>query len=182
MKKPVLAALSVLLLLALAACGGSSSKKPELSKAEKKVANGIAKTYGQQTQGALSKKESACFADSFVEKVGLKKLKEQKLVNDSGEFNPSGSTVDKNTSELFADAFLGCVDYQKRQAEQIAKADKTVDEKKLEDCLRDELPSPFVKKLIVASQMQSADSAKLIEDSTKKVSACKTKATSTKKK
>ncbi|MBO9522189.1 MAG: hypothetical protein J7518_11685 [Nocardioidaceae bacterium] len=177
MKKPVLAALSVLLLLALTACGGSSKDKPKLDKEEKKVAKNIAQTFAQQSSGALTPKESSCFAQSFVDKVGLPELKKKKLITEKGELNQTGATFDKATSAKFADAFLGCVDYQKRQAEQIAKADKTVDAKKLEDCLREDLPTSFVKKLIVASQTQSSDSTKLVDESTKKVTACKTKAT-----
>ena len=128
MKKPILAALGVLLLLALTACGGSSDK-PKLTKEETKVAGNIAKLFASQSSGALTSKESRCFANRFVDKVGLAKLKKKKLITADGQLNQSGtSTFDKATSEQFADAFLACVPYQKRQAEQIAKADKTVDE------------------------------------------------------
>lgn len=178
MKKP-LAALGLVLLLVLSACGGSDKKAaPELSKEEKAVAAKIADTFSSaDTGGTLSTKEAKCFADGFVDKVGLEKLEESKLITADGEVNQSAATFDKALSEKFADAFLACVEYQKRQAEEIAKADTSVDAEKLGDCLEKELPTSFVKKLIVASQTQSSDSAKLTEEATKKLSECKTDAT-----
>lgn len=178
MKKAVVAALSVLLLVAATGCGGSDSKpKSDLTAKEKKVATNIAKTFRQQSSDALTAKESTCFAESFVDKVGLKKLESAKLITADGQLNQAGPSIDKSMSGEFADAFLGCVDYQKRQAEQIAKADKTVDEAKLKSCLSEEMPESYVRKLIIASQTQFAESAKLVEESTKKLTECKTKAT-----
>lgn len=177
MKKAVLAALGVLLLLAVTACGSGTKAAPKLSKEEKKVADNIAKTFTSQSSGALSKKEADCFARGFVQAVGVKKLKSAKLITATDELNQSGAQFDKSISTKFADAFLGCVDYQKRQAEEIAKADSKVDATKLRTCLEKQMPESYVKKLIIASQTQSADGAKLVEESTKKLTACKTEAT-----
>ncbi|MGO4257177.1 hypothetical protein [Marmoricola sp. RAF53] len=177
MKKAVLAALAVVLTLSVAACGSDSKETPKLGAEEKKVAANISKTFSNESSGALTAKEADCFADGFVEKVGVKKLKAAKLINEKGELNQTGAKFDDEISGKFADAFLGCVDYQKRQAEEIAKADKKVDAVKLQACLEKEMPESYVKKLIVASQTQSADGAKLVEESTKKLSGCKTQAT-----
>jgi hypothetical protein len=180
MKKALLAAIGALaLVVATAGCGSdkAEAKKPDLSKDEKTVVANISKSFASQTSGSLSKKESDCFAENFVDKVGLKKLKEAKLITADGQLNEQGAAFDAEISGEFADAFLGCVDYQARQAEEIAKADTTVDKDKLQSCLEKEMPSDFVKKLIVASQTQSKDSATLVEQSTKKLTDCKTAAT-----
>ncbi len=177
MKKAVLAALSVGLMLSVAACGSDGKDTPKLAGEEKKVAANIAKTFSSESSGALTTTEADCFANGFVDKVGVEKLKKAKLITAKGELNQSGAKFDDEISGKFADAFLGCVDYQKRQAEEIAKADAKVDEAKLQACLEKDMPESYVRKLIVASQTQSADSAKLVEESTKKLTTCKTQAT-----
>jgi hypothetical protein len=179
MFKAASAALGVLILVALTACGSDKSDdkdKATLSKSEKDVAANIAKAFGDSS-GALTGAESTCFAESFVDKVGLEKLESSKLINADGELNQASASFDADISGKFADAFLGCVDYTQRQAEEIAKTDKKIDVKALESCLADEMPNSFVKELIVASQTQSEDATKLNEDSTKKLTDCKTKAT-----
>jgi hypothetical protein len=178
MKKALLAALGVLLLVTLTACGGSGSKnKVSLDKEEKKVAANIAKSFTSPSSGALTTTEAKCFSQGFVDKVGVAKLKSAKLITATGELNQSGAVFTKDISEKFADAFLGCVDYQKRQADEIAKADTKVDAAKLQACLKKEMPESYVKNLIVASQTQSSDSAKLVQESTAKLTSCKTQAT-----
>jgi hypothetical protein len=183
MKKAILAALGVLLLVAVTACGsGKSDHKatPSLSKDEKAVAAKISKSFTEQSSGALTKTEADCFAKDFVDKVGLTKLKSAKLITAAGDLNTSGAKFDASLSGKFADAFLGCVDYQKRQAEEIAKADTTVDVTKLQACLKREMPESYVKKLIVAAQTQDTTSSALVEESTKKLTSCKTEATTKK--
>jgi len=178
MKKPVLAVLGLVLLLVLAGCGGSSkAEKPSLTKEEKKVADNIAKTFSEQSSGSLNAKEADCFSEAFVDKVGLKALKEAKLIDAEGEMNQATSTFTKDISGKFAEAFLDCVDYQKRQAEEIAKADTKVDATELAKCLDKAMPKSYIKKLIVASQSQASDAATLSQDATKKLSDCKTEAT-----
>jgi hypothetical protein len=179
MNKAASAALGVLILVAVTACGSDKSDDKDevtLSKAEKDVAANIAKAFGDSS-GALTEKESSCFAESFVSEVGLEKLESAKLIDENGELNQASASFDAEISGEFADAFLGCVDYTQRQAEEIAKTDKTIDAKALESCLAEEMPDSFVKKLIVASQTQSEDAATLGEESTKKLTDCKTEAT-----
>jgi hypothetical protein len=181
MKKAALAALGALLLIALTACGsGSGSSKDHkvtLSKDEKAAAANISKAFTAQTTGALSTKEGDCFAEHFVDSAGLTKLKASKLLTDTGEVNASSSpTFDADLAGKFADSFLGCVDYAKRQAQDIAKSDTTVDADKLESCLRKEMPNSYIKKLIVASQTQSGEATKLGEDSNTKLTDCKLQA------
>ena len=183
MKKAVLAALGVLLLIALTACGSDKSddkddkKSVSLTQEEKDTAASIAKAFTEESTGALTTTEANCFAEQFVDSAGLEKLKSAKLIDESGKLNQTGATFDAEVSGDFADAFLGCVDYHRRQAEEIAKADKTVDAKALESCLEDKMPNSYVKKLIVASQTQSEDGAKLGEESNKFLTDCKTEAT-----
>jgi len=182
MKKAVLAALGVLLLIALTACGSDKSDKDEkktvsLTQEEKDTAASIAKAFTEESTGALTTAEATCFAEQFVDSAGLEKLKSAKLIDESGKLNQTGATFDEEVSGDFADAFLGCVDYHRRQAEEIAKADTTVDAKALETCLEDKMPNSYVKKLIVASQTQSDDGPKLGEESNKFLTDCKTEAT-----
>ena len=180
MNKAAQAALGVLLAATLVACGSDDKEKsadPSLSKDEKAVAAKISKAFTEQTTGKLSTKEADCFAESFVDKVGLKKLESAKLITADGDLNQSGAKFDADVSGKFADAFLSCVDYAERQAEEIADTDSKVDAKKLESCLREEMPDSYVKKLIVASQTQASDAAKLNEESNTKLTDCKKQAT-----
>lgn len=177
MKKAVVAALGALLLLALTACGSSGKAKPQLSTEEQKAADNISKTFESQSNGSLTKTEASCFATNFVDKVGLDKLKAAKLITADDQMNQTGETFTAEISGKFADAFLGCVDYTKRQAEQIAKADSTIDQATLETCLKTAMPTDYVKKLIVASQTQASDSTTLTADAAKKLTDCKASAT-----
>jgi hypothetical protein len=180
MKKLLLAATCLLLVPGLSACGSDSSDKKDdasLTKEEKAVSATIADAFSEGASGQLSKKESTCFADAFVADAGLKDLEAANLIDDKGALNQTGAKFDADLSGKFADAFLGCVDYHKRQAEDLAKADKKIDAGKLEACLEDEMPNSYVKKLIVASQVQSSDAVKLGEESNKKLTDCKTDAT-----
>jgi hypothetical protein len=94
------------------------------------------------------------------------------VITDAGEFNTAGATLDPKTSGNYADAFLGCVDYQKVQAEQVAKSDKTIDAAKLEACFKRTMPVSDIKKLIVANQTQASDASALNAASDKKAAAC----------
>ena len=184
MFKAASAALGVLLAVTLTACGSDKSDDKDeatLTAPEKAVAAKIAKAFGEQSSGALTDTESTCFAESFVDKVGLEELESAKLITEDGELNQASPSFDAEISGQFADAFLGCVDYTQRQAEEIAKSDENIDVKALETCLAEEMPNSFVKKLIVASQTQSEDATTLGEDSTEKLTDCKTKATKAEK-
>lgn len=178
MKKALAALAAAILLLSMSACGGSSkdaedSGKSELSAKEKKVATAVADSFSQQSAGALTKDESTCFATKFVSGVGVDKMEKAKLITADGSLNQEGATFDKEISGEFADAFLGCVDYQARQAQEIAKTDAKVDEAGLRDCLEEKMPDSFVRDLIVSAQVQGEDSAKLVQRSTKILTECK---------
>lgn len=176
MKKAIAALAAVVLLLSMSACGGSSKdsdKKDAMSAKEKKVVKTIADSFSQQAAGALTEKEADCFATKFVAGVGVDKMVKAKLVNADGTLNKEGATFDKDISGSFADSFLACVDYQARQAQEIAKTDTKVDEAKLRDCLEEKMPDSFVHDLIVSAQVQGEDSAKLIQQSTKILTGCK---------
>jgi len=148
---------------------------------EKKVLKAYDKTvtaaFTSSTQGVLESKDVDCFATKFVKTAGVKRLLSAQIITDTGEFNTAGADLDKATSTNYADAFLGCVDYQKLQAEQVAKSDKTIDEAKLEACFRENMPTKDIKALIVANQTQSADATTLNADSDKKAKACAKEAT-----
>lgn len=179
MKKAVLPALGVLLLVALTACGSSADKKapPPLSKDEKVAVASLEKAFTSSTTGALTTTEAKCTATDFVHTVGLKKLHSSKLLTDQNKINTTGSpTFDADTSGKFADALLGCVKYQKRLAEETAKTDKTIDAAKFEACLEKNLPNSLVKKMLVASQTQSGDAATVNKQGTDAMSNCKTEA------
>lgn len=179
MKKALLAALTALLLTALTACGGSDEKpEPKLTKAEKKVAANIAKTFGEtQTNGQLTKKEADCFATHWVDAAGIDALEKAKLIDKDGSVNSANATFTESLASKFSDAFLGCVDYQKKQAKVMADANTKLDAAKLEECLDENLPSDFIKKYIVASQTQSAKASTLAEQANKKITDCTTEAT-----
>jgi hypothetical protein len=181
MKKALAAAVGVLLLLlAMSACGSGKSDskdKVSLSKDEKTAVASLEKAFTASTTGALSTKEAKCVATDFVDTVGLTKLKASKLITATGQVNTAGSpTFDADTAGKFADALLGCVNYQQRLAEETAKTDKTVDEKLFASCLEDKLPDSLVKKMLVASQTNSSDSATIGQQGNQAMTDCKTAA------
>jgi len=180
MKKASSAVLAVLLLVALTACGSGkadSKDKVTLSAAEKTAAANLEKAFTESTTGALKTAEAKCVATDFVDKVGLTKLRSANLLTAEGEVNTTSSpNFDADTAGKFADALLGCVDYQKRVAEQTAKTDDSIDAAKFEDCLRDELPNSLVRKMLVASQTNASDSAAIGEQGNKAMTDCKTAA------
>jgi hypothetical protein len=177
MKKAFLAALGVLLAVALTACGSGKSDgkdKVSLSKDEKVAVSNLEKAFTESSTGALTSTEAKCVATDFVDTVGLPKLKSSHLLNDAGEVDTTASPqFDAATAGKFADALLGCVDYQKRLAVETAKSDKTIDAAKFEDCLKDKLPDSLVKKMLVASQTNAADSAAIGEQGNKAMTDCK---------
>lgn len=181
MKKAFLAALGVLLLVTLTACGSGKSDgkdKVSLSADEKKAVTNLEKAFTESTTGALTTTEAKCVATDFVDTVGLTKLKSSHLLNDAEEVDTTSSpSFDADTAGKFADALLGCVDYQKRLADETAKTDKTIDAAKFEDCLNDKLPDSLVKKMLVASQTNASDSAAIGEQGNKAMTDCKTAAT-----
>ena len=180
MKKATLAALGVLLLAALTACGSSESdgqKAPSLSKDEKTAVASLEKAFTESTTGGLSKTQANCVAAHFVDSVGLAKLKTAELITDTNEVNTAGSpSFDADTAGKFADSLLGCVNYQKQLAEQTAKTDTTLDEAAFEDCLEKELPDSLVKKMLVAAQTSSSDAAEVGAQGNKALTGCKTTA------
>src|SRR5690349_9228112 len=125
MKKALAAALAALLLIALSACGsGKSGNKDNvsLSANEKTAVASLEKAFTESTTGAMTTPEAKCVATDFVDKVGLTKLKSAKLLTDKYEVNTTGSPeFDASTSGKFADALLGCLDYQKKLATETAK-------------------------------------------------------------
>ena len=179
MVRTVVAGLGVLLLLGVSACGsgGSASKQPQLSAEGKKVAANIAASFVGDSSGAMTKKQADCFATAFVDQVGVAKLKSAKLIDDSDKLTTAGARFDPELSGEFADAFLGCVDYLKLQSQQIADADSSMDAEALRSCLQDVMSQDYLKKLIVASQNPTKDGDKLVAQSNKLLSTCKTKAT-----
>lgn len=181
MKKAISAVLAVLLLVALSACGSGKSDnkgKVTLSKDEKTAVTNLKKAFTESTTGALSDKEATCVATDFVDKVGLTKLKAANLLTDTYEVNTTSSPeFDTTTSGRFADALLGCVDYQKKLATETAKSDKAIDATKFESCLRDKLPDSLVKKMLIASQTNASDSAEIGAEGNKAMTDCKTAAT-----
>lgn len=183
MKKALAAAVGAVLLISLTACGdGGSDKdaKPELGTSEKEVAKNIADSFSTGASGSLTADEATCFADQFVDEVGLEKLESSKLIDDKGKLNQQDAKFDKELATDFAESFLGCVDYQKKQAEVIAGTDPKIDAAKLEACLAKAMPEDYVTKLIVASYTQTTESAALLQESTKKLETCKTSSTAKK--
>ena len=180
MKKASSAVLAALLLVALTACGSGKSDdkdKVTLSKDEKTAVASLEKAFTSSTTGALTTKEAKCVATDFVSTVGVKKLRSAKLLDDKYEVDTSSTpSFDASTSGKFADALLGCVNYQKRLADETAKSDTTVDAAKFEKCLEKKLPDSLVKKMLVASQTQSKDAATIGEQGTKAMTDCKTEA------
>jgi len=143
-------------------------EKPTLASYEKTVT----KAFSASTTGVLKTKDVECFASKFVKSAGVKRLLSAKVITDTGEFNTSGADLDKATSGDYADAFLGCVDYQKVQAGEVAKNDKTIDADKLEACFKRTMSTKDIHDLIVANQTQSAEATALNAASDKKASAC----------
>lgn len=178
MTKAATAALGALLLVALTACGSARSDKPALSKDEKTAATSLEKAFTSSSSGALTSKEATCVSTRFVGTVGLKKLKAANLLTASNKVNTSSAPkFDADTSGKFADALLGCVDYQKRLADETAKTEPGLDKAKFEACLQKNLPDSLVKKMLVAQQTQSKDAATIGQQGTKAMTDCKTSAT-----
>lgn len=181
MTKAAPAALAALLLAALTACGSGSSgasDKPVLSKDEKTAVASMEKAFTSSSTGALTSKEASCVATRFVDTVGLAKLKSAKLLTATNEVDTASTpTFDADTSGKFADALLGCVNYQKRLAADTAKSTPGLDAAKFEACLDKDLPDSLVKKMLVAQQTQSKDAATIGEQGTKAMTDCKAEAT-----
>jgi hypothetical protein len=180
MNKAVAAVLAVLVLVALTGCGSGKSHdkdKVSLSKNEKTAVASLQKAFTQSTTGALTTTDAKCVATDFVDTVGLTKLRAADLLTDSYELNTTGTPkFDSDTAGKFADALLGCVDYQKRLATETAKTDPKVDAAKLDDCLDDKLPDSLVKKALVASQTGASDATAIGEQINKAMTDCKTTA------
>lgn len=177
MKKASTAALGILLLVALTACGSSTSNKDKvsLSKDDKVAVASLEKAFTSSSTGALTATEAKCVATRFVSTVGVAKLKTAKLLDEKLQVNTTASpSFDTATSSKFADALLGCVNYQKRLAEETAKTDPTIDAAKFQKCLEDKLPNSLVKKMVVASQTQSSDAATIGKQGTQAMTDCKT--------
>lgn len=176
MKKASTAVLGALLLVALTACGsGSSDHKVALSKDDKAAVASLETAFTSSSTGALTTTEAKCVATKFVSTVGVKKLKAAKLLDANNKVNTSTSpSFDATTSGKFADALLGCVNYQKRLADETVKSDPTIDAVKFEKCLQDKLPDSLVKKMVVASQTQSSDAATIGKQGTQAMTDCKT--------
>ena len=176
MKKASSAVLAALLLVALTACGSSKSDnkdKVTLSKDEKTAVASLEKAFTSSTTGALTTKEAKCVATDFVSTVGVKKLRSAKLLDEKYEVDTSSTpSFDASTSGKFADALLGCVNYQKRLADETAKSDTTIDAAKFEKCLEKKLPDSLVKKMLVASQTNASDSAEIGKQGTDAMKAC----------
>jgi hypothetical protein len=182
MLKAPTSAIAALLLVALTACGSAGSDddkdgkngKVTLSAEEKTAVANLQKAFTASTTGGLPAAEAKCVATEFVDRVGLAKLKSAGLLTSDDEVNTTGNAkFDADTSGKFADAFLGCVDYQQRLATETAKSDKTIDAAKLEDCLSEKLPDSLVKKMLVASQTRSSDSDRVAEEGNKAITDCK---------
>jgi hypothetical protein len=176
MTKAAPAALGVLLLVALTACGGSSGKddKPALSKDEKTAVTSLEKAFTSSTTGALTSQEATCVATKFVDTVGLAKLKSAKLLTASNQVDTTSTPkFDTDTSGKFADALLGCVDYQKRLAAETVKTDPALDQAKFQACLEKNLPDSLVKKMLIAQQTQSKDAATIGQQGSKALTDCK---------
>ncbi|MCW2785087.1 MAG: hypothetical protein JWP74_1604 [Marmoricola sp.] len=145
--------------------------------AEKGFLKNVTAAFTASSQGVLAASDVTCFAKKFVETVGVKDLLAAQIVTDAGTFNQTGATLTASTSGKYADAFLGCVDYQKVQAEAVAKSNPLVDPVKLAACLSTSMPTSYVRQLIVANQTQSSEAATLNSDSNAKATACTKAAT-----
>lgn len=143
-------------------------EKPTLAAYQKTMTT----AFTTSTSGVLTSDDVQCFATKFVKDAGVKRLLSSQVITDAGEFNTSGATLDKTTSGNYADAFLGCVDYQKVQAEEVAKNDQTIDATKLEACFKESISTADIRALIVANQTQAAEATALNSASDKKSSAC----------
>jgi hypothetical protein len=152
------------------------------SKATKAVLANVTKAFTASSAGVLDPTSVTCFSKKFVDTIGVRGLMSAKIVTDSGEFNTQGAVLDARTSGAYADAFLGCVNYQHLQAQAVAKSNPKVDAVQLEACLTSAMPTAYVRALIVANQTQSADATALNTESNAKAAACTKQATVTKKK
>jgi hypothetical protein len=183
MKKATSAIAALLFLLFLAGCGGggeSGNADEGLSKSEQKVADNIAQELTRSedgSSGTLAKKDATCFAEKFVGSAGKKKLQDAKLIDAEGKVQQQGAEFDKGLSEKYADAYVDCVDFQKEVARSFAEGNPAIDEKKLADCLDDELSDALVKKVIVDTRSPETASSKDVQDANQKVAGCQKTAT-----
>ena len=117
MKKAIPAALGVLVLLLVTACGG-----PKLTKTEQRISGSMTTAISKPDDALLSKKDAKCVSDKFVADVGEKKLKSAKVVAADDTYNANGANVDKKTSHAFSKALLDCVD----EKDTLKAYDKTI--------------------------------------------------------
>jgi hypothetical protein len=180
MKKAASALAALLFLLFLAGCGGENGNAEEdLSKGEQKIADNIAKelTRSEDGGGSLAKKDAECFADKFVGSAGKAELEKAKLIDSEGNVQGQGAKFDKGLSEKYADAYVGCVDFQKEVARSFAESNPAIDEQALADCLDDELSDSLVKKVIVDTRSPDTADSKDVKDANQKVADCQKSAT-----
>lgn len=143
---------------------------------EKKLLDAYEKTvrtaFTASSTGVLEAGDVSCFSKKFVADTGVARLLASKVITDSGGFNSTGATMETATAGAYADAFLGCVDYQKVQATEVAKSDSSIDAAALEACLRRTKPESEIRALIVAVQTNAANAQALNTASGKKDAAC----------
>jgi hypothetical protein len=136
------------------------------------IAKSAEASYGAQTQGILKPADVHCLMTSFVEKADPDKLFTSKFLKDTGEFDGTGASYDKDTATAFASALTACVDYPALQAQDAAAKDKKVSVSKMAACLRKAIPNDDLTATIVARLTSDPDSDKLIEASNAKAVAC----------
>lgn len=179
MKKSVLTSFVLVLLVGLTACGGSEEEKKDKDAGPTKseVVDSFTKAFSSTATGALNEKEATCFATEFVDKAGVARLLDSKLVDEDGSVQQEDAVFDETLATQFAEAFLGCVDYTAKQAAVIAASDKKINEKKLADCLDEALPNDFVTRFIVSSYLNGKDVETLRAQSAARMEKCRDSAT-----
>jgi hypothetical protein len=134
---------------ALTRCVGKKKTTSTLSRAvEKAFASGA----GGPATGNVS-----CLVGDFVKKVGVQGLFTNRLVSDTGVFNPAGAKYDVPSATALATAILGCVDALGSQARTAASTDKTLDASKLEACLKKAISTDYLRDDFLVNQLLGKD-------------------------
>lgn len=175
-----MAAMATAVLLALSGCGGGGGDGDgdATGPDEQVVIDNFAETYAAGNGGALTSEETDCFAQGFVKAAGVEKLREIGLIDDEGTMTQSDVEFDAAAANDLADAFLACVDFTARQAEEVGSSDPAIDVAALSACLSERISTDEVRELIISAYTEPSNEAlKLQRAYTKKLDACTEKAT-----
>lgn len=159
--------------LVLTACGSEDPQPAAPGDVQATAVESLRDAFANATSD-LAESEINCLVDGFVQRVGLSELQSHDLIDSTGHLG--AGEFDARLAGQFADSYLDCVDYPRKQADLIKSIDPSVAVKPLRNCLNRQLPRKFVRRLIVASQLGIPAASTLQEESQARIRQCQLRA------